>query len=129
MSGRYLLDTNIAVQVLNNQLDLEAQRDRKIQLFVSLTVVGELCFGAANSGRPESNKQRIEGFLSVCPMISQDLRTAELYGDIKAELRKKGRPIPENDVWIAACALQHGLILVTRDRHFDQIDGLQAEAW
>ena len=129
MSGRYLLDTNIAVQVLNDQLDLESRRGRGIHSLLCLTVVGELYFGAANSGRPDANKQRIEGLLAVCPVIPQDLKTSEIYGQIRAELRKKGRPIPENDIWIAACARQHGLTLVTRDRHFDEVDGLQTESW
>ena len=53
-----------------------------------------------------------------------DTETARQYGRIKVELRRKGRPIPENDMWIAAVALQHGLTLATRDAHFDAIDGL-----
>ena len=56
-----------------------------------------------------------------------DFDTARLYGRIKAELRRKGKPIPENDIWIAAAAIQYGLTLVTRDRHFDFIDGLSRQ--
>ncbi|HVT57778.1 MAG TPA: PIN domain-containing protein [Thermoanaerobaculia bacterium] len=48
---------------------------------------------------------------------------------MKAELRSKGRPIPENDLWVAAGARQHNLVLVTRDRHFNQVEGLVTEAW
>jgi len=54
---------------------------------------------------------------------------ALIYGRVKNELHRKGTPIPENDVWIAALALQHGLAVATRDRHFDAVDGLCVEAW
>lgn len=51
------------------------------------------------------------------------------YGLIKASLRKKGKPIPENDIWIAAIAMQHSLVVATRDKHFDEVDGLSTEEW
>ncbi|MXZ01781.1 type II toxin-antitoxin system VapC family toxin [Candidatus Poribacteria bacterium] len=48
---------------------------------------------------------------------------------IKERLRRRGRPIPNNDIWIAAIALQHDLVLVTRDAHFDEVESLQTERW
>ena len=54
---------------------------------------------------------------------------AKEYGVVKQELRRKGRPIPENDIWIAATARQLKLALVTRDRHFDEVDGLTKVDW
>jgi tRNA(fMet)-specific endonuclease VapC len=57
------------------------------------------------------------------------LETARQYGEVKNRLRLKGRPLPENDVWIAALALQHDLILVTRDAHFQEVENLQPVAW
>ena len=58
-----------------------------------------------------------------------DLETAQWYGIIKDQLRRKGRPIPDNDIWIAAIAMQYDLILVTRDSHFDEVESLQTEHW
>ncbi len=58
-----------------------------------------------------------------------DLGTAQWYGTIKDQLRWKGRPILDNDIWIAAIAMQHGLILVTRDSYFDEVKSLQIESW
>ena len=55
--------------------------------------------------------------------------TAERYGEIKDILRSKGRPIPYNDIWIGALALQHGLTLVSRDEHFGEIEGLDLQKW
>lgn len=129
MSGRYLLDTNVAIRVLNDDLDLGGHRGDGAQTYLSLTVVGELLFGAAKSARPEKNRRRIERLVEVCPPIPHDLETARRYGDLKLELQKKGRPIPENDLWIAAAAIRHGLILVTWDQHFDFIESLKSEAW
>jgi tRNA(fMet)-specific endonuclease VapC len=58
-----------------------------------------------------------------------DGATALEYGYVKTGLKKRGKPIPENDVWIAACAFQHDLILVTRDGHFEYVEGLRFESW
>lgn len=52
-----------------------------------------------------------------------------MYGEIKALLRQKGKPIPDNDIWMAASARQHLLTLVTRDSHFDEVDNLKREQW
>ena len=62
-------------------------------------------------------------------ILNADENTAQFYGSIVASLYKKGKPIPINDVWIAAIALQHGLTLVTRDKHFSEIEGLIIESW
>jgi tRNA(fMet)-specific endonuclease VapC len=66
------------------------------------------------------------GQASVIP-VSVDV--AKEYGVVKQELRQKGRPIPENDIWIAATARKLNLVLVTRDRHFDEVDGLTKVDW
>lgn len=62
-------------------------------------------------------------------MLDCDTETAKVYGIIKNALRTKGKPIPENDIWIAAIALQHDVTLVTRDAHFGAIDGLDLQTW
>jgi tRNA(fMet)-specific endonuclease VapC len=56
-----------------------------------------------------------------------DLDTAHFYGAIKQKSETSGRRIPDNDTWIAAIALQHGLVLISNDRHFDSIDNLTTE--
>lgn len=100
-----------------------------METFFSPTVVGELLFGAARSRQPEINRTRVERLIALCPLVPQDLDTAHRYGVLEAELRRIGRPIPENDLWIAAGALQHGLILATRDRHCEHVEGLAVEVW
>ncbi len=58
-----------------------------------------------------------------------DAQTARRYGQVKDSLRQKGRPLPENDLWIAALAEQHSLVLVSRDAHFAEVEGLECESW
>jgi tRNA(fMet)-specific endonuclease VapC len=57
------------------------------------------------------------------------MRTAKWYGEVKNGLRQKGRPIPENDIWISAMALEYDLILVSRDGHFEKVEQLKLERW
>jgi tRNA(fMet)-specific endonuclease VapC len=129
VSGKYLLDTNVAIRILNKELDLEERRGAGLEAFLSLTVIGELYFGVEKSREPATNRARVDRLIELCPVLLLDVATASRYGVLKAALQKKGRPIPENDLWIAASAVQHGLILATRDRHFEQVDSLQVETW
>jgi tRNA(fMet)-specific endonuclease VapC len=77
-----------------------------------------LCYGARRSGRVGANLARIDELVAGSTILVCDAETARQYGDVKNKLRLEGRPLPENDLWIAALALQHDLILVTRDAHF-----------
>ena len=129
MSGRYLLDTNVVIALFRGDAEVQARYEVVQEAFVPSVTLGELYFGAANSSRQEANTGRVEEFAAFCAVIGTDAVTAQHYGLLKAQLKKKGRPIPENDLWIAACALQHGLILATRDGHFNDIEGLQLQAW
>jgi len=62
-------------------------------------------------------------------LLPCDSTTSRFYGEIKTWLRRKGRPLPENDIWIAASAMQHSLPLVTRDAHFEEIEHLELVRW
>ncbi len=92
-------------------------------------MIGELYYGAYNSNRMQDNIERISAFQSDANIISCDASTAIFYGQIKKELKSKGNPIPENDIWIAAVAIQHDLKLVSRDKHFKVIDSLKLTQW
>jgi len=71
----------------------------------------------------------VDQFAAANRVLRCDSTTAQHYGEIKNFLRDKGRPIPENDIWIAATAKQHNLTVASRDNHFDYIDGLSTERW
>ncbi|MEP7200567.1 MAG: type II toxin-antitoxin system VapC family toxin [Chloroflexota bacterium] len=129
MNGNRLLDTNIVVRLMNGDPRITARIGNAENFLISSIVLGELYFGAVNSGRVAENLARIQQFKEQSAVLNCDSDTARQYADVRLALRKKGRPIPENDIWIAASALQHGLTLVTRDRHFNEIAGLQIEVW
>ena len=128
MSG-YLLDTNIVVAIfrLEEMALAGLENTAPGSLFVPIIVLGELRFGALKSVKAEENLRRIEGFAAESNLLVCDEEAARHYGEIKDDLRRKGRPVPENDVWIAATALRRGLALVTRDSHFEHVAGLRIE--
>lgn len=128
-SGDYLLDTNIVSAILDADPALSPRAEVSRPLFVPSIVVGELFYGAAKSSRRNENTSRIERYVSAVHVLPIDADTARLFGDVKMRLRVKGRKIPDADIWIACVALQHGLVLVTRDKHFHEVDGLTFEQW
>ena len=128
MAGRVLLDTNVIIAFFSGEKAV-SQQLVDAEVFVSSTVLGELYYGARKSAHVAANLDRIEQFASSVQVLNCDAATAQLYGNIRDALRSKGRPIPENDIWIAAVALQHGLPLATRDDHFKEVDGLRVENW
>jgi tRNA(fMet)-specific endonuclease VapC len=128
-SGRVLLDTNIVIALLEGEAGVLSNLDLASEVFISAVVVGELFFGAAKSGRPAENAARVERFAAGRSILPCDLNVARTYGQVKQRLREKGRPIPENDIWIAATATCHELVLVTRDQHFHDVDGLTVSTW
>jgi tRNA(fMet)-specific endonuclease VapC len=129
MIGRFLIDTNIVIALFADDAAVLQHLRDTIEVFTPAIVLGELYYGAYKSFRVQENISRIDDFASRNAVLRCDAATAQWYGRIKDGLRKKGRPIPENDIWIAAIALQHDLILVSRDDHFQDIVGLKIEMW
>ena len=129
MDGRYLLDSNIVIAALSSDTDVLQQIDDADECFVSAIVLGEMVYGALNSANASTNLDRLDTFIASAGFLSCDDQTARLYGEIKTSLRQKGKPIPDNDIWIAASAQQHTLTLVTRDVHFDEVADLRRTRW
>lgn len=111
MSGRLLLDTNAVISVFAQDAALQAQLYDAAEVFISIIVLGELYYGARKSSRVLDNITRIDEFAAKNTLLVCDATTAQFYGEIKNSLRAKGRPIPENDIWIAATAKQYDLTL------------------
>ncbi|MDX1925273.1 MAG: type II toxin-antitoxin system VapC family toxin [Pirellulaceae bacterium] len=124
MSGSYLLDTNFVISILNGSQPAIRDISDADAYYVSSTVVGELYYGAFKSTHVNQNLEKIGRFLDCISSLPCDAGTSQIYGSIKAALMRKGKPIPENDLWIAATALQHSLTLATFDAHFGIIDGI-----
>jgi len=129
MSGRYLLDTNIVIALFANDTTVTERLREAEEVFVPSIFLGELYYGARKSRRVEENVARIDEFAARNVVLSCHTETARRYGEVKNGLRQKGYPIPENDIWVAAIALQNDLILASRDAHFGQVKGLRVEGW
>ena len=126
MSGsRIALDTNQAIAVLNDMGDAGNWVRTYQEVCLPLPVVGELHFGALNSRRAEENLRRADALVARCEVLEPDVATAQTYARIRLELKRKGRPILENDVWIAALCVQHDIPFATADAHFTEISALQ----
>jgi tRNA(fMet)-specific endonuclease VapC len=129
MSGRFLLDTNVVIAIFARDSSVLQYVGEADEVFLPAIVVGELHYGAQKSARVEENVERIIELASETTVLACDADTARHYGTIKNRLRAKGKPIPENDIWIAAVALQHGLELASRDPHFKEIEDLSLVVW
>lgn len=129
MSGKFLLDTNIIIAFFAGDARVRSGLDEAEEVFLPCVAIGELYYGARKSCRPDENLMRVDELVLMNVVLACDSETARRYGEIKDALRIKGQPLPENDVWIAALARQHDLMLVTRDAHFEQIDHLDMTTW
>src|SRR5436190_24025785 len=118
MSGKYLLDTNIMIAIFAGDPDILERLIKPNKIFLPTIVLGELYYGARKSTHVDANIARIDDLAASSAVPGCNLDTSRHYGGIKNDLRAKEHPIPENDIWIAAVAQQHGLTLVSRDTHF-----------
>ena len=100
---------------------------RAEQLLVSTVVLAELLSGFAFGGREAQNREELHLFLNCRRVAIKEvgMATADAYALIYAALRRQGRPIPTNDLWIAASCVEHGAVLFSLDAHFDQVAGLR----
>lgn len=129
MNGRYLLDTNIVIALFDGDAHIIERINQSEEIYIPVFVLGELFYGAYKSTKQIQNLKQIEEFQNQLEILECDKLTAKYYGEIKNDLRKKGKPIPENDIWISALAAQHQLTVVTRDKHFENVKIIKSEKW
>ncbi len=129
MSGEIALDTSVAVRFLNGDTAIVGRVLALPEIILPMVVVGELLFGAENSTRPIQNLPRYLEFMAACVVVPLARETAAVYARTRLALKRKGRPIPMNDIWIAAQCLEQGWMLVTDDKDFDYVDRLLLERW
>ena len=129
---KYLLDTNICIYIINERPAAVLDNFKKFavsDLGVSSVTVGELAFGVAKS-RSARNRSALEAFLLPLSVAPFDLEAAFAYGDLRAELERRGEPIGPMDMQIAAHALRLNVTLVTNnEREFRKVPGLPVENW
>jgi tRNA(fMet)-specific endonuclease VapC len=123
---KILLDTSAYVMFKQNQTDVVEIVIKSGLILISPIVLGELMFGFRNGSRFKQNMKELNSFLEheIVELVQIGKITSDRYSRIADKLKSKGRPIPTNDIWIAAQSMEHGAELITSDRHFENIDGL-----
>lgn len=123
---RILLDTSAYVALKRGDLAVLAVLRRAPEIALCPTVLGELLGGFACGSQAARNRRELDAFIHTPRVRLQgiDAETAGHYAAIFANLRRKGRPVPSNDMWIGAVAIQHGYAVLSLDAHFAAMDNL-----
>jgi len=123
---RMMMDTNAYSGFKRGARDIFETMARADELLITPIVLGELRAGFRGGSREHANLLELEEFLSSPRVAIHAIgeETAIFYSEIYSTLREAGKPIPSNDLWIAAAALETGSILLSRDAHFDSVPGL-----
>ena len=129
MNGRISLDTNIVIRLFKNDpAVIKMLADLSI-VYLPVPVVAEILFTVRNSFHQTKNLKIYNEFIDACNVLNITRETANFYSIIRLELKNKGWPIPENDLWIASVCMEQNMPLVTGDAHFDNISGLKVVKW
>jgi len=115
-----MADGDPALQAILSQAD---------QLAIPVIVLGEYRYGIAQSRNHARYEKWLSGVIADCRVLRVDAGTAAEYANLRGELKRKGRPIPGNDIWIAALARQHAMAVLSRDEHFDFVPKLRRIGW
>lgn len=129
---KYMLDTNIVIYVIKRRPVelLDVFNDKAGHMCISSITLAELLHGAEKSEKQEHNLRKVEDFISRLDVLEYGENAAAHYGDIRANLERKGTPIGVNDLHIAGHARSEGLILVTNNgKEFERVDALRIENW
>ncbi len=124
---KVLLDTNGYSALFKGEEKILETIGSADIVFISVIVLGELYGGFRGGSKESENRKRVNAFLSrpTVRILQVTKETAEIFGTIKYQLKSAGTPIPLNDVWIAAQAIESGAILVTYDSHFSKVPGIR----
>ncbi|BBD55312.1 tRNA(fMet)-specific endonuclease VapC [Planktothrix agardhii] len=130
---KYLLDTNICIYIIKQKPISVKQRFQSFDISdmgISIVTLGELEYGAAKSQNPSRNRQTLAIFCAPFEIVGLNPEDARIFGNIRADLEKRGQPIGSYDLLIAAQALSRGLTVVTNNvKEFSRINNLGVENW
>lgn len=124
-----ILDTNGLSAVVEGDPGIEPLLRKASRIAIPVVVLGEYRYGIAQSRERRRYEQWLAQYLPTFQSLDVDEQTTIPYAAVRSELKKAGTPIPSNDVWIAALCRQYSLPLVSRDRHFDFVAGIQRLNW
>jgi predicted nucleic acid-binding protein len=124
-----ILDTNALSSFAEGVAEVTARISESQAVAIPVIVLGEYRFGILQSRRRDEHESWLADKLALFIRLDLDGGTASHYAEIRLELKRSGRPIPVNDLWIAALCRQHGYDILSRDRHFDSVAGLRRISW
>jgi predicted nucleic acid-binding protein len=124
-----ILDTNALSAFADEDPDLLVILRSSRRVSLPVIVLGEYRAGITRSRHRNRYEGWLESFLADCTVLDINQETTRHYATVVFDLRQIGKPIPVNDLWIAALCRQHLLPLVTRDRHFDLVPNLKRVSW
>jgi tRNA(fMet)-specific endonuclease VapC len=124
-----ILDTNALSAFADGEPDVGGILRMQPRAAIPAIVLGEFRYGIAGSRHKAEYDAWLDATLPAFDVLVVDEATARAYAELRVELKRTGRPIPANDAWVAALALQHGLPVLTRDEHFDAVPGLERRDW
>ena len=124
-----ILDTNALSAFADGEPEVGDALRMQSRAAIPAIVLGEFRYGIAGSRLRSEYEAWLEATLPAFDVLVVDEGTARAYAGLRVALKRSGRPIPANDAWIAALALQHGLPVLTRDEHFDAVPGLERRGW
>lgn len=133
----FLLDTNICIYIIKKspekvikKLEAIIMAEVKNEIYLSSITVSELYYGVEKSTQVDKNLEALKGFLTPFQIVDFDLRSAEIFGQVRTNLEKRGNVIGPYDLQIASVALAHDFVLVTNNtKEFKRVEGLQLENW
>ena len=124
-----ILDTSALSALVDGDAEIRPHLARASRMAVPVIVLGEFRYGAARSRHRQAYEAWLNDFLTDFEILAITEATTVSYVDVRVALKNAGTPIPANDAWIAALALEHDLPILTRDRHFDAVPGVHRQAW
>jgi tRNA(fMet)-specific endonuclease VapC len=124
-----IVDTNALSAAAEADRSVVAILSRSELMAIPVIVLGEYRYGIAQSRNRATYEAWLTGLLRDCMVLDVTEPTTHYYSEIVLELKRLGKPIPTNDLWIAALCRQHSLPLLSRDRHFDLVAGNKRIGW
>ena len=124
-----ILDTNALSAFVDGDVGVGEVLRRQARAAIPVIVLGEFRYGIAESRHRTTYDAWLQSQLPYFDVLTVTDETAIAYASLRVALKRSGRPIPANDVWIAALALQHRLPVLSRDQHFDVVPGLERKSW
>ena len=124
-----ILDTNALSAFVDGDAGVGEVLRRQVRAAIPVIVLGEFRYGIAESRHQKTYEAWLESQLPHFDVLAVTDETAIAYAALRLALKRSGRPIPANDAWIAALALQHRLPVLSRDQHFDVVPDLERKSW